>query len=431
MKFSKIIWVLFILLYFGSNLLAEPITIHPFMRKIPLSVPLFITESDDLNLNRDISDFLAKNLAFTGYYKIIDRGAFVGISNLKTVKGADIDFKSWTAIGTELLITGYIRKQVDLLVIDLRLFDTIKGKLLVGKRYKVRPHDYRRVVLKFCSEVVFNLTANRGIFGSKIAFVSTGTGSKEIYICDFDGGNPQRFTRNKSINILPSWSYKGNWLAYTSFADGRPAIFIKNITKSRGYKISKKGINTTPAWAPDGLKLAATLSFSGDSELYLLSGTGKIKKKLTAKWGIDTDPTWSPDGNKLAFASSRGGNPQIYVKNLQDDTITRLTFNGKYNTEPNWNPKGDKIVYSGMQKNKTHIWLIGLNGNPPRQLTFGNSRNERAVWSPDGSMIVFSSNRKGKWRLYVMTAYGTDQRQLLTMPGEQTHPSWSPRIEDQ
>ena len=400
---------------------------HPFLRKIPIAIPVFkkVYPGDATErLSGTASGLLAETLDFTGYFKILDRDAF--LVDMQTVTSlANVNFHNWTSIGAELLVTGGVLLKGDQVEMELRLYDTFKEKLLVGKRYKGLIKDQRKIVRRFCSEIIFFLTGNKGIFNSEIAFVSNNSGNKEIYICEFDGYNPRQVTHLKSITLSPAWSSDGKWMAYTSYAKGKPDLYIKHLKQKRGTVISKKGINITPAWVPNEFALAATLSFSGDPEIYLLTGTGKIINKLTKKRGIDLSPTWSPDGKNMAFVSKRSGTPQVYIKNIASGVARRLTFQGRYNTQPSWSPKGDKVAYAGMS-GRNDIFVIGIDGQGPIQLTHDHGDNEAPSWSPDGSLIVFSSTREGPSRIYVMTAYGTDQRRLLALQGEQTQPDWSP-----
>jgi len=403
---------------------------HPFLRKIPIAIPVFkkIYSGDATErLSRTASDLLSETLEFTGYFKILDRDAF--LVDMQTVTSlANVNFYNWTSIGAELLVTGGVLIEDNQVEMELRLYDTFKEKLLVGKIYKGLIKDQRKIVRRFCSEIIFILTGNKGVFNSEIAFVSKSSGNKEIYICEFDGYNPRQVTHTKSITLSPAWSYDGKWLAYTSYAKGNPDLYIKHLRQKRGAVISKKGINITPAWVPNKFELAATLSFSGDPEIYLLTGTGKVINRLTKRRGIDLSPTWSPDGKHMAFVSKRSGTPQIYIKNIASGAVRRLTFQGRYNTQPSWSPKGDKVSYAGMENGRNNIFLIGIDGQGLIQLTHDNGDNEAPSWSPDGSLIVFSSTREGPSRIYIMTAYGTDQRRLLVLRGEQTQPDWSPRM---
>ena len=401
---------------------------NPFLRKVPLAIPLFKNETgthEEKRLSDSSADLLASSLEFTGYFKLLDRGAFLFDPQKDGVLTPQINFANWTVIGSELLITGLFKEVGGNITMELRLFDTFKARRIIGKKYSGKKGDQRRMIHRFCSEVIKYLTGHRGVFGSNIAFVSTGSGNKEIYSCAFDGYNPQQVTRNHSISLFPAWSDDGKYLAYTSYKNGKPDLFIKNLAEMQETSINQKGLNITPAWVPGKFELAATLSFSGDQEIYLLTGSGKVIKRLTNIRGIDVSPTWSPDGKKFAFVSNRAGSPQIYVQDLASAKVRRLTFEGSYNTQPSWSPQGDKIAYASVVEGRRNIVVMDLEGREPLQLTHESGDNEAPSWSPDGSLIVFSSNREGPFRIYVMTAFGTDQRRLLVMTGEQTNPKWS------
>lgn len=401
---------------------------NPFLRKIPLAVPMFknVTgTAEEIQLSKSSSELLAVSLDFTGYFKILDQQAFLFDPAKDGVMTPQINFANWTVLGAELLVTGLFEVSDGKIVVELRLFDTFKAKRILGKKYAGRLADQRKIIHRFCSEVIQYLAGHPGPFASKIAFVSTGTGNKEIYSCEFDGYNPQQITRNHSISLFPAWSSDGRYLAYTSYKGGKPDLYIKNLAEMQEISVAQKGINITPAWVPGKFELAATLSFSGDQEIYLLTGEGKIIKRLTNMKGSDVSPSWSPDGKKLAFVSNRSGDPQIYITDLVTDKTRRLTFEGNYNTQPSWSPRGGKIAYASFIDGRHNICVIDVEGLEPIQLTHESGDNESPSWSPDGNLIVFSSNREGPFQLYVMTAFGTDQRRLLKMNGEQTNPKWS------
>ncbi len=402
----------------------------PFLHKIPIVAPYFKPLSE--NNNQEIisakraSKLLADSLEFTGYFKIVEYEKFIDNPN-------NVNFQNWWLnTGAELMITGEIEEKENYVKINMRLFDIFSERMLVGKSYKGKNKDIRKIILKFCSEVLFRITGDKGIFNSKIAFVSTSSGSKDIYTSDFDGYALERITHSESITLSPSWSSDGKYIAYTSFKKGKPDIFIMNIDTKTEKSINKKGTNITPAWLPGRFELTASLSFSGDPEIYLLTGDGKMIKRLTYSKGIDVSPSWSPDGRKFAFVSKRGGTPHIYIGNYLSGKVERLTYEGYYNQEPSWSPNGDKIAFSSREAGggESNIFTIGANGEGLLRLTEGSGGdNETPSWSPDSNLIVFSSTREGASRIYVMNRYGRDQRRLLTMKGEQFSPQWSPEIE--
>ncbi|MBU8849313.1 MAG: Tol-Pal system beta propeller repeat protein TolB, partial [Desulfobacterales bacterium] len=371
-------------------------------------------------------DILKEALDFTGYLKIMNSVAFLSNPAESGIQLGQINFIDWTGIGAELLVTGGIVENQGKVKLELRLFDTFKTKLLVGKVYTGSRSQIRQMIHLFCSEISYKLTGKRGVFNSKIAFVSTVKGKKEIFTCDFDGQNIKQITSHKSISLSPSWSFDGKWLAYVSYARGNPQIFIKNLKEKRGSIVNYKGMNISPDWMPGQLKLAAALSFSGDQEIYLLTIKGEIIKRITRNWGIDVSPEFSPDGKKIVFTSKRTGTPQVYIKDLETAKVQRLTFKGSNNTSAAWSPDGRKIAYVGIEKNNIDIFVMNIDSGMPVQLTVNAGDNEDPAWSPDGSMLTFTSTREGGIpRIFVMNVSGSDQRRLLRLQGKQTQPDWS------
>ncbi len=403
----------------------------PYLKKIPTAIPMFKNlglDNRHKNLAKELAELMGDTLSFTGFFKLLDRDGFLVDPQKAGLSRDLIKFENWRSIDAELLINGGISCKNGILKIELRLFDTIVRRLIVGKRYTGNIGDRRKIIRRFCDEIIYHLIGVKGIFNTRIAFVSTTTGNKEIYLTDFDGYNPKRFTKTNNITLSPAWSPDGQWLAYTAYRKEKPDIYIKHINGNQpGKVIAFHGLNTTPVWLPIQPLLSATFSKDGNPEIYLLTGSGKIIKRLTYNWGIDTSPTWSPDGKKFAFVSNRSGTPQIYIKDSENNEVRRLTYEGNYNTTPEWSPQGDFVAYSGVTNGHFNIFIIGIDGQGLRQVTRDAGDNESPTWSPDGTLIAFSSTREGSARIYVMNSNGSDQRRLVTLPGEQTCPRWSRR----
>jgi TolB protein len=407
---------------------------NPSMKKIPLAIPEFQPVKNTAKESEYCirsGDLMETTLDFTSYFNILDRRSFLIDPARQELLPNRINYGNWRVVGADLLITGFIEYTDGALQMELRLFDTVKGENLISKRYAGTESQYRQMVRLFCSHVIQYLTNKEPIFNTRIMFVSkTGGrgGNKELYTCDFDGYNAQPFTSHQSLSLFPAWSSDGQWVAYTALKKDKWNLNIRHVKDNRGAVVNSEGLNATPAWVPGRFELAATLSFSGDQELYLLTGKGNIIKRLTYSNDIDTSPTFSPDGTRMAFVSKRSGSPQVHVMDINSGASRRLTFSGSYNTQPDWSPDGDKIAFASMAGGANDIMVINTDGSGQKQLTRNAGSNESPSWSPDGSLIIFSSTRGGASKIYVMTAFGTDQRRLLDIPGEQSNPKWSPRI---
>ena len=401
---------------------------NPATRKIPLAAPTFspLSGTNAGAVAVEGTDVLRKTLDFTRYFTIIDPASYLWDPMKDDYTGVNVNYQNWVTVGADLVATAGVkttsRGQVEL---DMRLLDVFRGQVVLSKKYTGPQSDVRTMVQQFCGEIMHYLTGSYGIIGSKIAFVSRqNVNVKNIYIAEFDGYKPRAIVHNGSINLTPAWASDGNRIAYTSFVEKGADIFVQSLAGNRQKIASYSGVNINPCWVPDKSELAISCSFTGDSEIYLLTATGKIIKRLTNSWGIDTSPTYSPDGSQMAFVSDRGGSPQIYIADVAGGNVRRLTFSGGYNTQPAWSPKGDKIAYTTMSGGGIDIYVIDVQTGFLMKLTEATGRNENPTWAPDASLIAFSSTRLGGPKIFTMTAYGMDQRLLLDLPGEQ--PAWSP-----
>jgi TolB protein len=396
----------------------------PSAKRMPIAVAeLAVRGGADPALGGQMAQILTKDLDFTGYFQWVDPKGFPGRDDEKNP-----DFRAWGLTGAELLVKGACQLTGPGLQTDFYLYDVQQGKMLLGKQYSGSPRDYKKMAHRFADEILFLLTGESGVFQTQIAFVSTTSGKKEIYLSDFDGGDFQRLTHHNSISLSPRWSPKGNEIAYTSYKDGNPSLYLLQFPGLQSVRISHRpGLNISPAWSPGGESLALALSQpNGNSEIYQINRTGGVLQRLTQGAAIDVSPTWSPDGRQIAFVSNRAGSPQIYIMNVSSRDVRRITYQGNYNVNPAWSPKGDRIAYASMSGNQVDIYTVSPKNGEVQRLTFGG-KNESPDFSPDGRMIVFSSSRQGRPALYVMNANGANQRRVTYMNGEQTSPSWGPK----
>jgi TolB protein len=386
---------------------------------------------DKRGLSEGIADTIVYDLNLSGWFRVLDRSAYIEHPQRSGVILGSFDFRDWTTIGAEGLVKGGFSVQGDDLTVELRLFDVYQGTQIVGKRYTGKVRDYRRIAHKFADEIIFQFTGVPGVFNTRIAYVSTGaSGLKEIYVSHLDGSEKVQVTSNRTINLSPSWSPDGRALLYTSYKDGNPSLYLYDLTTGKETRLSARaGLNVGGKWSPDGQLIAVSLERGGNTDIYLLDQAGKVVRRLTEEPGIDVSPTWSPDRSHLAFVSNRSGGPQIYIMELASGKARRLTYSGSYNTSPDWSPKGDRIAYIGRVAGRFEIFTISVQGGEPQQLTSGFGDSIDPCWSPDGRYLIFSSNRRGRYHLYVMQATGENQQRLTASGGDDTNPSWSPRLE--
>jgi len=399
----------------------------PSIQKFRIAIPdikNLTKQSRHQELTAKLTAVISNDLDCSGYFSRIGKESFL-VGEEDTLTPGSIRFKDWSVIGAELLLYSSYTCIGNSLEIEMRLFDVFSGRQILGKRTLGDIKNYRQLVHRLSNEIILTLTGHAGIFLTRVVFVSDTSGHKEIYRCDYDGHNVRQLTKDKVLAILPRLSPDGKKEAYTSYKEGSPMLYLKDLASGSEKRLSgRSGLNSGVSWAPGGRTLAMTMSRKGNPDIYRVDLNGKILKRLTTYWGIDVSPSFSPDGKRLAFVSDRSGSPQIYILDPAAGKTERLTFNGTYNTSPSWS-RLNRIAFVSRNNGNLDIFSMDTNGSGLRRLTENQGKNENPCWSPDGRHIVFSAKRDASYSLYMMNANGQNQRKISLFSGNHTCPSWA------
>ena len=403
----------------------------PDLVPFPIAIADFTSpRRTNQEIARNIQQVLSNDLMLSGLFRVIESKDFPSKAKKEGILLDLSDLEAWEGTGVDAVLTGSFGIVGNSLTGNFRLYDLVEKKFMRGLRYDGETKDFRHIAHRIANEVVAQITGEKGIFDTKIAFVSNRTGNKEIYLIDFDGENVTQITHNGSINILPCWRPDGGKLYYTSYMKRNPDLYAIDLSSQKNYRVSyRPGINASPAWSPDGEKMVLMLKYNNRSHLFLMKVGAKKSVRLTSGTANYTSPSWSPDGRWITFVSDRSGTPQIYKMDVERKKMERLTYHGSYNVSPVWSPKGDWIAFCSRQNRFSEIFLITPEGKQLRQLTYGAYNNEEPSWSPAGRYLAFSSMRGGKSAIYIMNVNGTHQRKLTDFQGETMNPAWSPYLE--
>jgi TolB protein len=374
-----------------------------------------------------ITDTLRWNFTLAATFKVLDPKSYLADQAREGLAAASIKFEDWVNVGAEGLIKCGVTESGSALKADFRFFDVASGRQLLAKSYRGKPDEAKVFARKFTDEVVEFLTGNKGIFQTRIAAVRKTKTGRELWVMDVDGSSARPVTRNKSINLLPSWGAGGAELLFTSYIRHNPNLYRIPLSGGAPKLLSgERGLNTGGAMSPDGSKVALTLSRDGNSEVYVMNADGTGLKRLTKDWGIDSSPSWAPNGKRIAFVSSRWGDPHIFVMNADGSGVKRITDRGTYNQTPDWSPKGDLIAFTARdERNVFDIFTVNAETKEIKRLTQDQGNNEEPSFSPDGNHIVFTSTREGRQQVWVMAVDGSNQTRI-TKGGGYSTPAWSP-----
>jgi TolB protein len=400
----------------------------PTFRPFPIAVLGFkALSSPSIDLAQSTHAVLIHDLNISGFFDLIEPESFPDWQ--PTGHLSNEDYQKWLDTGAEALVWGNVLRENNSTNVHFWFLDLIERELTTA-RYTGKVGQVRKIVHHMANELIRQVTGEKGILDTQIAYVSKNTGNKEIRVIGFDGHDARAITSNGSINLSPAWSPDGQIIAYTCFKRRNPDLyFVETSTKNPKLFLGSAGLNAAPAWSPDGKRLALMMRKGDSSEIFLINRDGSNLAQLTHSAYNEASPTWSPDGRKLAFVSDRTGSPQIYIMDLPSKKTRRLTYNGRYNACPDWSPRGDRIVYCGRLERRFDIFTIRADGSENLMLTSEAGGNEDPVWSPDGRYIVFTSTRRGDPHLFVINANGANPRQLTQKEGGETQPSWSPRMD--
>jgi TolB protein len=387
---------------------------------------------------RILAQVLWDDLAFEREFRMLARDTYASVPAARTL--TDLPFQAWQELGADGVlscsVSGLPNGDVR---VRARLFNTRTLESAFGVEYAGALRNIRVYAHELSDEIHRQQRGLEGVARSRITFVSDRDSesalglvenrhTKEVYVADYDGANVQRVTVSRSLNVTPTWSVNGRAVAYTSWRNGPPDVFISHIYEGRleaplGGTVEIH--NWLPSYSLDGSQIAFTSNRDGNSEIYLSRTDGTDLRRLTNHPGIDTSPTWSPLGHQIAFTSSRTGSPQIYVVGVDGTGLRRITFES-YCDRPTWSPAPyNEIGYASRTGPGYDIKVVDLATNEVRQLTFGLGSNESPSYAANGRHLVFSSDRGGGDRQLFLI--GRDGRGLrrITSTGNNEMPGWS------
>jgi TolB protein len=387
----------------------------------PIAVMRF---QDEGKLPTSVTDIIRQDLARSGYFKNTENG------NASESDEGTPNYKSWAARGADALVVGSVlQKGADQFDIQYRLFDIRKTQSLGGLNINSSADNLRAAAHKIADDIIMKLLGERGIFSTRLSYVIKDGKRFRLVISDADGQNIRNAMSSGDPIISPSWSPDGKKVAYVSFEDRKPVIYVHELATGRRISLSnQKGNNSAPAWSPDGKKLAISLSKDGNTQIYGINADGTGLHRLTRGNTIDTEPQYSADGRYIYFTSDRGGNPQIYRMSAEGEQIEgakRITYKQGFVTSPRISPDGKYLAYIANIGGAYRLYILNLATGDAQALTDGTS-DESPSFAANGRYVLYSTKVNGKRVLAAVSVDG-NSKQVLSIPGSDVRqPSWGP-----
>jgi len=357
-------------------------------------------------------------------------GAFRGVDNAAAMdESSSPVWGEWRGRAADALVAGSASRLADgRFDLRFKLWDVVKGADLGGQSNAVEAAELRLGAHRIADFVYEKLTGEKGVFSTRIAYVTRAGSRHTLRVADADGVNDQVALNSGQPIISPAWSPNGKELAYVSFEKQKAVVYVHTVATGERRAIADfRGSNSAPAWSTDGQTLAVTLSRDGGSQLFFIGRNGENPRRITTSQAIDTESEFSADGRWLYFTSDRGGSPQIYRMAAGGGNAERVTFAGSYNISPAVSPDGRSLAYVSRNGNAFRLATLDLSapGSQPAMLT-DTADDEHPSFAPNGRLLIYATKVQGRSVLMTTTLDGKIKARLPSATADLREPVWGP-----
>jgi TolB protein len=415
----------------GSVQAADPLVISQGAdRATPIAVVPFGWQGGSV-LPEDMSQIIGNDLRNSGYFEPIPRQNMISLPT----QASEVIYRDWKALGAQYLLVGNIVPNGGRLQVQYALFNVNTEQQVMTGNVGGGTEQLRDMAHHIADQSFEKLTGVKGAFSTRLLYVTAermGANNTRYTLqrSDYDGARAVTLLQSREPILSPSFAPDGRRIAYVSFEQRRPRIFVQHIDTGRREQITNfEGLNGAPAWSPDGNHLAFVLSRDGNPEIYVMDMGSRQMRRITNHYAIDTEPFWGKDGQTLYFTSDRAGRPQIYKTNINSGAVERVTFVGNYNANPKLSADEKTLVMIHRQDGFTVFKVAAqdLETNRLRILS-DTSLDESPTVAPNGTMLIYATRQQGRGVLMLASTNGRVRLPLPTAQGEVREPSWSPYL---
>ncbi|MDU9391468.1 Tol-Pal system beta propeller repeat protein TolB [Pseudomonas japonica] len=399
-------------------------------RAAPIAVVPFGLQGGSV-LPEDMADIIGNDLRNSGYYAPIPRQNMISLPS----QASEVIFRDWKALGAQYIMVGSIVPSGGRLQVQYALFNVATEQQVLTGSVSGTVDQLRDMSHYIADQSFEKLTGIKGAFSTRMLYVtaerfSTNSTRYTLQRSDYDGARAVTLLQSREPILSPRFAPDGKRIAYVSFEQRRPRIFVQHIDTGRREQITNfEGLNGAPAWSPDGNRLAFVLSRDGNPEIYVMDMGSRQMTRVTNSPAIDTEPFFGKDGSTLYFTSDRGGKPQIYKTSIGSGGAERVTFVGNYNANPKLSADEKTLVMIHRQEGFTNFKVAAqdLQRGSVKILSDTNL-DESPTVAPNGTMLIYATRQQGRGVLMLVSLNGRVRLPLPTAQGEVREPSWSPYL---
>ncbi|GGJ81012.1 protein TolB [Pseudomonas matsuisoli] len=399
-------------------------------RAIPVAVVPFGWQGGNV-LPEDMADIVGNDLRNSGVFQPIPRQNMISLPT----QASEVIYRDWKALGAQYVLVGNIVPSGGRLQVQYALFNVATEQQVFNGTVGGSTDQLRDMAHYIADQSFEKLTGVKGAFSTRLLYVTAeqlggGNARYTLQRSDYDGARASTLLQSREPILSPRFAPDGRRIAYVSFEQRRPRIFLQNIDTGRREQLTNyEGLNGAPAFSPDGNRVAFVLSKDGNPEIYVMDLGSRQVTRVTNHYAIDTEPFWGKDGQTVYFTSDRAGKPQIYKQRIGTNNAERVTFVGNYNANPKLSADEKTLVMIHRQDGYTNFKVAA------QDLEKGNLRilsdtnlDESPTVAPNGTMLIYATRQQGRGVLMLVSTNGRVRLPLPTAQGEVREPSWSPYL---
>jgi len=389
--------------------------------QLPIAIGDF---RDEAQAGQPLASIIRADLERSGEFRIVPAN---GVALDET---SSPDYNLWRSRAADALSGGSAAKLADGRIdVRFKLWDVVKGQEIGSMQQAVPAEDVRRAAHKISDTIYEKLTGQKGVFSTRMAYVTKMGQRYSLRVTDADGEGGQVALISPAPIISPAWSPDGKELAYVSFETHKAVVWVQELLTGRRRVLADfRGSNSAPTFSPDGSQLALTLSRDSGSQLFLINRDGSGVRRITRDSSINTEAVFSPDGAQLYFVSDRGGGPQVYRMPAGGGSAERVTFDGGYNISPTLSADGRSMAYITREGGGTfRLCVMDLSSGTIQRIT-DTKEDEKPSFAPNGRMIVYATREAGRGVLATTTLDGKIKAKLVSTQGDVREPTWGPFV---
>ena len=260
-------------------------------------------------------------------------------------------------------------------------------------------------------------------------------GDGDIWSIDIPGGNERQLIRNA---FSPAWSPDGSRIAFDAPWSGAYRIWISDALGHNPQQsttdVSEAVQHIRPSWSPDGARLVFQNMDRTQFDIRVIDLASKQVQSLTSDSTLDINPVWSPSGRFIYFSSYRGGGINVWRSRVDRDgsfgKAEQVTTGAGQDVDLAISAGGRRLAMVTLRQN-SDLWRLpvtpdGVPTGAPEEVVATTREESRGAWSPDGTAIAFSSDRGGDMNIWIRTLRDSVDRQITRGAGGDFQPGWSP-----